>query len=208
MPDVNDVVLVSNKEIEEFEKQFDSREIKDYMSAVHEISDTNSSEVFNNSGNVHAAIIFNHIFSKSKSIVRILAGNMYNVVTLSKMYQDALLTFLGRENTKLLILLNAEKLKKVQGSQIQDSIFKKLQPYASKIIIKTTTNELKRDNKNIHLCIGDQSMYRLETDPESRHAEVCLNDSDYVSQYLIPEYDKLFSSDSGAIVCQCENIYN
>lgn len=205
---VEDIKLLSVEDLENFEKQFHSREIEDYMAAVSEISCSNSSEVFNNSGNVHAAIIFSHIFSKSKSIVRILAGNMYNVVTMSKMYQDALLAFLGRKDTRLCILLNSDQLEGMKIPAIQDSIFKKLQPYASKISIRKTKKELKRDGKMIHLCIGDQSMYRLETDPKHRHAEVCLNDADYINKYLIPAYEKLFSLDEGAIECQCETIYN
>lgn len=208
MTDLKPDALISDKIIADFESQFSSKETKDYISAVSEILILNSSEVFNNSGNVHAAIIFNNIFSRSKSIVRILAGNMYNVVTLSKMYQDALLAFLGRKDTRLCILLNSDKLEDLKKLAIQDSIFKKLQPYASKIAIRKTKKELKRDGEMIHLCIGDQSMYRLETDPEHRHAEVCLNDADYINKYLIPEYDQLFSLDNGAIECQCETIYN
>ena len=203
-----DIKLLSVEDLDNFEKQFHSREIENYMAAVSEISHSNSSEVFSNSGNVHAAIIFSHIFSKSKSIVRILAGNMYNVVTLSNVYQDALLAFLGRKDTRLHILLNSDQLEEIKKTAIQDSIFKKLQPYASKITIRKTKKELKRDGKMIHLCIGDQSMYRLETDPEHRHAEVCLNDADYINKYLIPAYEKLFSLDEGAIECQCETIYN
>lgn len=202
-----DIKLLSVEDLENFEKQFHSREVEDYMAAVSEISCSNSSEVFNNSGNVHAAIIFSHIFSKSKSIVRILAGNMYNVVTMSKMYQDALLAFLGRENTQLQILLSSTDLNKVRNKPIPNSLFKKLQPYASKIIIKQTEKTLRRNNEIVHLCTGDQSMYRLEVDPRNRHAEVCLNDADYVRDYLIPVFDRLFQSED-AIACQCETVYN
>ena len=60
----------------------------------------------------------------------------------------------------------------------------------------------------IHLCIGDQSMYRLETNPQERHAEVCLNDPDYVTDYLIPVFDKLFSSDTSEVIGQFESVYN
>lgn len=203
-----DIKLLSVEDLENFEKQFYSKEIGDYMAAVSEISCSNSSEVFSNSGNVHAAIIFSHIFSKSKSIVRILAGNMYNVVTMSKIYQDALLAFLCRDNTKLQVILNSSELEKVKKLKVHDCLFEKLQPYASKITIKKTSKVLKRNGEMIHLCIGDQSMYRLETDPKHRHAEVCLNDADYINKYLIPAYDKLFSLDEGAIECQCETIYN
>ena len=60
-----DIKLLSVEDLENFEKQFHSREIGDYMAAVSEISCSNSSEVFSNSGNVHAAIIFSHIFLKA-----------------------------------------------------------------------------------------------------------------------------------------------
>ena len=203
-----DIKLLSVEDLENFEKQFYSKEIGDYMAAVSEISCSNSSEVFSNSGNVHAAIIFSHIFSKSKSIVRILAGNMYNVVTMSKIYQDALLAFLCRDNTKLQVILNSSELEKVKKLKVHDCLFEKLQPYASKITIKKTSKVLKRNGEMIHLCIGDQSMYRLETNPQERHAEVCLNDPDYVTDYLIPVFDKLFSSDTSEVIGQFESVYN
>lgn len=168
-------------------------ELQNYFRGIELLAETKSTDIFRNAGDAHAVVVFYHIFKNSKSTVRILAKNLCNVVTQSKLYRDALISFLSNGKSTLQLLLEETGVDALDKKQ-EDSIFKFLLPYRDQITIKKTDKKIKRGTaEEIHMCIGDNSMYRIETDTKNRHAEGCFNDSEYVS-ILIQEFDKLFNS--------------
>lgn len=179
----------------EAQKQLDeelcSTELCDYYKGIEHLAETESSDLFRNSGDAHAVVVFHHIFKNSKSVVRILAKDLCNRVTSSKLYRDALISFLSTRGSELQILLNAEL--NLREKLESDTIFRYLLPYRSQIKIRQTSKKLKRGKvEDIHMCIGDNKMYRIETDIIGRKAEGCFNDCEYVA-HLINVFDSLFN---------------
>ncbi|GHT00990.1 hypothetical protein AGMMS49525_00590 [Bacteroidia bacterium] len=168
-----------------------TEKMKEYRDAVEFLAEHEVNSVMLNSGNEHATIIFQNIFSNSKNHIKILAGNLHNDVTESPEYIAGLVKFLQLRNSKLDIMLD-----RFDGTQ-KSMLFEKLFLYKEKINIKSTNtefyfskaNEKEESTKNpVHFCIGDKRMYRLETDTKQRSARCNFNDSEYVSKL-----DGLFS---------------
>jgi len=161
----------------------DNYSLESYRKAVEFLAKNKVDDLIFNSGDEHAAIIFNNIFSNSDYQVRIFAGNLQNSVTEKPEYINSITELLYR-GVRLEILLN-----NFDDSVKKDSdLFKKLYYYRDKRISIKCTNKrfyVTRLTEGpvkeyVHFCTGDFGMYRLETNTETRSARCNFNDQPFV----------------------------
>ena len=81
-------------------------DLQEYAKAVAFMAETKSSNIFLNSGEEHALLVFSNIFRNSQKVVQLLAGNLSNNVTEADEYQEAIVSFLRKPNSRLEILLD------------------------------------------------------------------------------------------------------
>lgn len=143
-----------------------------YDNAISKMAQENSTDIFLNSGDKHAKIIFKHIFFNSKRNIRILANDLNNDVTKSECYRNSLLSFLNQPEAKLQVIVTYHS-----DDKKYSPLFRELYPYKDKITVKS----LRRDIiPEYHICIGDDNKYRLEYNTTERKAEGCFGDKEYV----------------------------
>lgn len=162
----------------------ENTELDIYEVSVKYLAENKVDNIIYNSGEEHALIIFENIFNNCKYKLRLLSGNLSNGITKNPKYINSLTRFLAQRNGKLEIILDRYE----DGSKVVNSdLFKKLETYKDQITIKKSTlsyslnneNKVDSERKHIHFCIGDDHIFRLETDTEKRKAKCNFNDITY-----------------------------
>jgi len=186
--------------------------IDEYKAAVEYFAKFRKNEVIHNLGDGHAGIIFTNGFEQSNNQLRIVAGSLTSPISQTKEYLSALRGFLSKEDTKLCIILDSimdhsgkkdnSELDKFKSSGLSEL----LKDFQDKVEITLSSKRfyIKIDDKPkpIHFAVGDDSMYRLETDIKQRQAECCFNDPTF-AKILSDSFDELYkemSSDKEKIV--------
>ncbi len=166
----------------------------DYSESVSFSADNRLNNVLYNKGNEHAIIIFSNMFRTAKQEILLYAKNIFsnkNEVTSSISYINSLVNFLERKNTQMKILLS-EYDPENDYNLLRESIIK----YKDKIIIRINAGQfIKRNSESIHLCIGDNRMYRLEYNIEERKAICNFNDITSCTKFTF-FFNQLFFSSS------------
>ncbi|GAB6120993.1 hypothetical protein [Dysgonomonas termitidis] len=186
--------------------------IEKYKEAVKYFAEFRKKEVIHNLGDEHAGIIFTNLFEQSNGQLRIVAGSLTSRISQTDEYLSALKGFLSKKDTKLYIMLdsimdhsgnkNNSELDNFKSSRLSE-LLKGFQNKVE-IILSSKRFYIKIDDKPkpIHFAVGDDSMYRLETDIKQRQAECCFNDSTF-AKILSDSFDELYkemSSDKSKIV--------
>lgn len=170
------------------------QELQTYSESVKVLAENKINNLIFNSGDKHACIIFKNIFLNSNDHIKIVAGNLHNEVTKSDDYLKSLINFLDLKNGKLDILLdryeNGEKV-------INSTLFKKLANYKENICVKKTSRAFyigtDEQKTHIHFTIGDNTIYRLETNITKREAKCNFSDEKFTS-ILNQRYTELFDN--------------
>ena len=154
-----------------------SNNLNTYREAVEFYAYSRVNEVLSNAGNDHAIIIFSNIFKTAEKKVLLLAKNLNNEVTKSSEYRGALRCFLEKKKTKLDVILT--------NYQLEDStspVFDLFREFGDKVAIKNSNGKgfkMKSSDQDVHFCIGDNRMYRLEYNTTDREARCNFNDPDF-----------------------------
>lgn len=184
---------------EESESNFPS--IKEYREAVAYFAEFRKADIIHNLGNEHAGIIFTNLFNQSHDQLRIVAGSLTSQISQTDEYLSALKGFLSKEDTKLYIILdsiidhsgnkNNSELENFKSSRLSEL----LKDFQNKVKITLSSKRfyINIDNKPkpIHFAVGDDSMYRLETDIKQRQAECSFNDPTF-AKILSDSFDELY----------------
>ena len=165
-----------------------------YSDAIEYYAKESTNALFFNKGNEHAIIVFRTIFRYAKERIFIVAKNLNNSVTKSDDYLQAMRSFLDKKNTKLDVLI----------SEYDDSgndLFSLLKKYPEQVKIRCTEGKLftNQDGEDIHFCVADGHMYRLETNIMERKASCNFNDPT-VCKSLIKNFLSVFNSSSSSVV--------
>ena len=149
-------------------------------------------DYFMNSSKDHAAIVMSTIFRESRNHIRIFAEDLAGPISSNDNYRNELLSFILRDG-KLDIILQKK-------SQEEDSMVhlllqikggKVLNKYSNNININYTSEKCKLGKfENVHFCIGDDSMYRIETDTKKFLAQCSLFDST-IAGVLINKFNNI-----------------
>lgn len=166
--------------------------MNDYAKYIQNLAQNDESIIFQNSSSEHASIVMSTIFKYSNENIRILAGNLNGEVSSSENYNKELQSFLNR-NGKIRILLddynkniNPQTLKILSEAYYYNPELVEIRLSPIKIIGAKT-------KKNLHFCIGDKKMFRLELDTKKYIANCSLNSVE-ISGLLIDSFDMLFEN--------------
>jgi hypothetical protein len=167
-----------------------------YKNYIKDLANSGSDAVFYNSGPQHAALVMGTIFENSDKCVKICAGNFSGEISNSSEYRNGLEIFL-RKGGKLQILLQEEKLNNLKK---EPELFDFLRFYSiikpNNIVIKTHKSKFINDEDEVHFTIGDDKMYRLETNIEKFTAVGNFNDNK-TAALLTKLFDEVFESTDG-----------
>lgn len=166
-----------------------------YKDIVENYACENNPIVFNNKGNEHAAIVLSKIFKYSKEKIRILAHSLEpNDVTNDPEYFQNLKDFTFNVGiVDVLLEQEPEKPSDALKHLMIGSIIQK-----DKIRIKIAINPVLINNnngetKNVNFTLGDDHIFRLETDVINRTA-ICSFNNVEMTNRLIDVFDKLYDN--------------
>jgi hypothetical protein len=173
----------------------DMTNLFDYQKAIESVIKSNSSTILKSSGSQHASIVTAKILQNSKSSVKIITGNFSGVVSDSNIYLEALKGYLERGQNLEILLTNFPNLNSLAYNLIIES--KKIN---SNIQIKPLTSdglkflrESSFDDSELHFVIGDDKMFRLESDRNSYSSYCSFNDTKIVKK-LQAIFEKCFNT--------------
>lgn len=158
----------------------------DYKRFIHGLAINHVNRTFLNSDEGKMLDVFTEIFNRSQKEIRIFAGSLCNAATNNPEYIEALSDFIERGG-RLIILLNSFNEDEAKKS----NLYKRLAFYQTQkrdsVQIKITTakpyikaNDIKQ---YIHIAIGDETSYRLETDTNARTAICNMSDPETAANY-------------------------
>ena len=163
-------------------EQMESKGIP-YSEAIKTLAETSDPEIFDNSGPDHATTVMSNIFRTSKNHVRIFAGDLGGNVSKGE-YLIELERYLDKGNKLSIVLENRPK----RGNGDQKTAFDIIEKYnkinPNKVFIGYLNQNSPYKNLGIHFTIGDERMYRLETDTNLYTARCSFNDPDFAFQLL------------------------
>lgn len=173
-------------------------EIRFYELAVEDLASNHKDEFIHNYGNEHAKVICSAIFRYANNRVRLLANNLCNEeVSGTTEYINAMDSFLDKKDTKLeIILTDFSKEKFYKNPEFLYSLY--YHPAFQedgRVIIKYSikkplfTMEAENGIKEIHFCVADGVMTRLETDTKDRLATCNFGNKEFAQKY-----DAMFDS--------------
>lgn len=175
--------------------------IEEYRQAIEFLALHKQNFSIHNVGNEHAKIVLSNIFLNARHTVRIVANTLRNDVVDSQEYQDALCSFLSRDNALLQIIVS--KLPNNVSENCNCNIYRRLSlnpAYAQgRIKLRIAGKNLFRIGDNpANFCVADGIMYRLENDIENRTAICNFGD---VSRSIKFEqvFDKAFYNIEGDV---------
>lgn len=147
--------------------------MEEYKEAVRYFASKKKNFDIHNEGNDCAKVIFTNLFLNASNEIRIVANTLRNPVVDSPDYQDALCSFLAREDSTLHIIIN--HLPDTVGDATNQNIYRRLYLHPAykegRIIIKNAGRDrffLRK--KPVNFCVADGLMYRVENDIEKRTA--------------------------------------
>lgn len=173
-------------------------ELEQYRNAVSDYAARGVNYLFHNEGDKHALVIFKNIFSNANNVIRIAANKLCNKeVAEQDEYISSLSSFLDKNDSRLYILLsNRPSSEEVKA---ESCLYRMLYCHPAykqnRIVIKNGNGKSFRDkdNKPIHLCMGDNKMYRIENDVTERRAVANFGDKE-TTERLNQGFDKVFES--------------
>jgi hypothetical protein len=169
----------------------DSTELAAYKIKVQSNADNRIYDELSNSGADHAKIIMSNILRTSKEHVRIFAGDLNGEVSNDPEYLMWLetLIFSGK---KLHIKLEREPNRAT--SKAFQKILELKKRFSKNITIEIVGDKnldrLKLDDKVFHFTIGDDRMFRFETDINKYVAIANFNDKE-TAKLLIDKFNSL-----------------
>jgi hypothetical protein len=147
-----------------------------YRIAIENLAKLKADTLFKNSGSSHAAIVLGNIFKSSNDSVKMIAKDFNGEVSGNPYYIEALTGFL-KSNKSITIIF--------EGSPNPDS--KALSLLNQYRLSKPAHISLRVINKPLQVSppnftIGDNSMFRYETNKEVYTALCSFNDKDFVAK--------------------------
>ncbi|MBL0258524.1 MAG: hypothetical protein IPQ03_13805 [Bacteroidetes bacterium] len=133
-----------------------------YDEAIKTLADLKDSEIFDNSGPDHGTIVMSNIFRTATDHIRIFAGNLNGMVSKDE-YLKELENYLSKGN-KLSLILEKTPYRDSKKTTAIDIIEKYQKKFPNKISITCLNKNNPFLNLGIHFTVGDDRMYRFETD--------------------------------------------
>jgi tyrosyl-tRNA synthetase len=159
--------------------------INEYRDAVAKLAENDINAVFPNDGNAHALVVFEQMFKTASNSISIAAASLCGEFTNNKRYIDSVKSFLEKAGSQLRLLIN-------NPEEIPNSDFFKSIKDFDNVSLRSTEDTLSTaQHSPVHLCIGDNKMYRIEYDIQNRKAYCNFNDKGR-AEGLLRVFDTLF----------------
>lgn len=162
-----------------------STDYLEYQKAIESLIKSNSNAVISSNGSQHASIVTAKILENATTSVKIITGNFSGIVSDSAIYLDALNSFLAKGKKLEILLTQSPNL-----NSLAYNLIKKNQQENSNIQIKPLNSNgmkiLKESFKDseLHFVVGDNNMYRLESDRNSYGSNCSFNDTETAARLL------------------------
>jgi hypothetical protein len=166
----------------------------EYEKLIENLAKNRESMMYYNSGPDHAAIVFSKIFKYAHTELCILAGNMKGGISNQSSYLSELRQFLERKGQVKLLLREFDKKNNPELFQLL-SKYQFLFPDQVEVKIATSVLTDTETSREIHICTGDSSIYRIEEDIEKYTAKGSFNDP-LTTQALNRIFAEMFESAS------------
>jgi hypothetical protein len=165
--------------------------LDEYRKYIKKLADSDSENVFLNSGKDHAAIVLSTIFESADSYVHLFAGNMNGGVSSQQEYADSLFKFLAKGGELEILLSEFD-------ASNEPKIFRTIRLAKSmglKVEVKVTPERLVNDETGgeLHFAVADDKMYRAEHDTDNFLAVGSFNDEAF-TKILDAHFVELFKS--------------
>lgn len=172
--------------------------LEEYRNLIHSYAEEKKNIEFLNSGEDHALNVFVEIFSHAKNHIRIYAHSLCSEAPNKEEYIENLSDFIEKEGSKLEIILQ-----EIDSEAIVNSpLFKRLHYHIKKkdnVEIYRTDVIVYKDVNEVHFTVGDDCMYRVEKDVNTRSAYCNMNDKEYAAN-LISLFEEIKINEGTEIV--------
>lgn len=165
----------------------------DFTEVVRHLSSKSLCRFFYCITNDQSIIVLAQLFESAKTRIRLVSNKMSPQITSDERYRKKLKDFLEREHTELSLF--------IYEYDAENPIYKLLGCYSRKVTVKTNTEGMKfiLKNKIVNFCVADDSMFRLETDTDTRMSECNFNDKNTCGN-LIKLFDDIFNQNESKVV--------
>ncbi len=156
-------------------------ELQKYYSDIEMLATKKAGVQFNNEGKNHAAIVMALIFSNAQNHIKIFAGDYNGNVCDNEIYLRNLEEKVSSNQEVRLSVLFEREPKQSKGL----ALLKKLHnSFPERVSVQIAEPSQLKDylKKPIHFTIGDESMYRCETDVNTYKAICDFDDSDFTTR--------------------------
>ena len=181
-----------------------------YAKVIGEKAILRSTDKFQNSEPIHAAIVMANIFKELRYSLNggdlwIYANNLNGEISKLNNYRHELLSLLQSENINVKVLIDQEP-DELSFLDEEDNAFDIFYSFAnapnSKVELKIVNDKTKVQNLvneelgffDVHFAVSSENMYRLELDSKLHFAECCFNDP-HTSKKLINIFEKIYNSE-------------
>lgn len=160
-----------------------------YEDMVEHLAKGKISRFFYGINNTQAIIVLSKIFISSEKRIRMVSSKLSEEITNNERYKNSLISFLNKPDTTLEIL--------VYEYDKNNPIYDLLGNHKEKVIVKYSKTgaklglEIEENDCIINFCIGDDRMFRLETNVDLRMAECNFRDTK-TSENLIKKFNSIF----------------
>lgn len=165
---------------------------KDYKEFIQNLSDSNSPNHFYTSSSSDGVIVMAAIFRKVKQVIRIYTGCFSDDISKRKEYLDALQEALLR-GVKFKILINQSEYNKLgENTDVLNMLkyFSLVDPNQITLKLRNESVKFTPNSSEVHFTIGDEVIYRMETDVRNLVAEASFNDPE-TSKILANIFDRI-----------------
>ena len=166
----------------------EKEKILDYCDEIDTLVSKNIGISFKNTGNLHAAVVMSNIFLNSEKSIKIFAGCFNGEVSGVSIWKKSLeFSFENSLDLKVDVILEESP----KDDSIGFKTIKQLQnlhPERVTVSLLNSNSGIFKSKRSFHFTVGDDRMYRFETDTKQFQA-VCNFDDPETSKKLINYFD-------------------
>ncbi|MCK5135612.1 MAG: hypothetical protein KAR19_07480 [Bacteroidales bacterium] len=164
-----------------------------YKTVVERLAESKSDEVIFNHGNDNCIVTLTQLAKSSKKEIRLYTGSLAPEICNNDEYVKAIEGFINSggklmimtehepdEKSRLYKLIRSYLGRESNEEEVSEITYPKLIPMVPKWV--------QYKGKPIHFATGDNSIFRIETDPVKRYARVCFNNEEITGK-LIEYFD-------------------
>lgn len=138
---------------------FTNPDYESYRIAIENLANTQDGKIFENSGNIHAAIVLGNIFRQAREYVKLYTGALHSDISNEPYYLKYLKQYLNKKGKLEIVFENEPD----ENSKAFSLIVQEMNdPRANITLKKLTQSVISENSKFNHFAIADDMMFRVE----------------------------------------------